>query len=50
VLPPVTWLVGCQASKSDRPGEDLSAPVRAAIDVAAAEVRRLVADAGVPWN
>ena len=49
VLPPVTWLVGCQASKSDRPGEELSASVRAAIDVAAAEVRRLVTDAGVPW-
>jgi len=50
VLPPVTWLVGCQASKSDRPGEDLSAPVRAAIDVAAAEVRRLVSEAGVRWD
>jgi hydrogenase maturation protease len=50
VLPPVTWLVGCQASKSDRPGEDLSPPVRAAVDVAAAEVRRLVTDAGVAWR
>jgi hydrogenase maturation protease len=50
VLPPVTWLVGCQASRSDRPGEDLSAPVRAAVEVAGAEVRRLVTEAGVPWD
>jgi len=49
VLPPVTWLVACQASTSDRPDEDLSPPVGAAVDVACAQVRRLVTEAGVPW-
>lgn len=51
VLPPVTWLVGCQPGvESDRPGEDLSPAVRAAIGPAAAEVRRLVSESGVAWN
>lgn len=51
VLPPVTWLVGCQPGpEPDRPGEDLSPAVRAAIIPAAAEVRRLVTEAGVPWT
>ncbi|TQM11095.1 hydrogenase maturation protease [Pseudonocardia kunmingensis] len=51
VLPPVTWLVGCQpGAESDRPGEDLSPEVRAAIGSAAAEVRRLVTEAGVSWT
>jgi hydrogenase maturation protease len=50
VLPPVTWLVGCQpGAESDRPGADLSHEVRAAIGPAAAEVRRLVTEAGVHW-
>lgn len=49
VLPPATWLVGCQPTTNDRPGENISPPVRAAIDVAAAEVRRLVTEAGVAW-
>lgn len=49
VLPRSTWLVGCQASGSDRPGEDVSPPVAAAVDVAVAEVRRLVTEAGLPW-
>lgn len=50
VLPPVTWLVGCQPGVSDRPGEEPSPAVRAAIEPAAAEVRRLVTEAGVPWT
>jgi hydrogenase maturation protease len=50
VLPPVTWLVGCQASASDRPGEEMSDPVAAAVAVAAAEVRRLVTEAGIAWD
>ncbi|WP_219415768.1 hydrogenase maturation protease [Pseudonocardia nigra] len=50
VLPPVTWLVACQATPSDRPGAEVSAPVLAALDVAAAQVRRLVREAGVSWE
>lgn len=51
VLPPVTWLVGCQPGpESDRPGEPLTVAVQAAIAPAAAEVRRLVSEAGVPWE
>jgi hydrogenase maturation protease len=40
-LPPQVWLVGCQPADADRLGEGLSAPVAAAVGVAAAEVRRL---------
>lgn len=51
VLPPVTWLVGCQPGmEADRPGEPLSPPVHAAIEPAAEEVRRLVREAGVAWT
>lgn len=50
VLPPVTWLVGCQpGAEQDRPGQPPSPEVLAAIGPAAAEVRRLVSEAGVPW-
>lgn len=50
VLPPVTWLVGCQPGpESDRPGEPPSRAVLAAVRPAAAEVRRLVSEAGVAW-
>lgn len=50
VLPPVTWLVGCQPVEMDEPRRELSAPVRAAVATAAAEVRRLVTEAGVAWG
>ncbi|MGH4022212.1 MAG: hydrogenase maturation protease [Pseudonocardiaceae bacterium] len=49
VLPPETWIVGCQPADADRLGEGLSAPVAAAVDVAATEVRRLVSTLGVAW-
>lgn len=50
VLPPVTWLVGCQPGvEADRPGGPPSPAVLAAIEPAAAEVRRLVSEAGVAW-
>lgn len=49
VLPPETWIVGCQPVDAERLGEGLSAPVAAAVDVAAAEVRRLVGSLGVAW-
>lgn len=51
VLPPVTWLVGCQPGpEHDRPGQPPSAEVLAAIGPAATEVRRLVSAAGVVWR
>lgn len=51
VLPPVTWLVGCQPGpEHDRPGEPVSPPVLAAVGPAAAQVRRLVSEAGLPWG
>lgn len=50
VLPPETWVVGCQVQHPERLGEGLSSPVAAAVDVAAAEVRKLVGTLGVPWT
>lgn len=50
VLPPETWIVGCQPLDAERLGEGLSAPVAAAIDAAATEVRRLAATLGVTWT
>lgn len=51
VLPPVTWLVGCQPGpEHDRPGGPPSPAVLAAVAPAAAEVRRLVSEAGVAWS
>lgn len=52
-LPAATWLVGCQPLDADRVGQGLSAPVAAALEVAADEVERLLDDAfgvtdGVP--
>lgn len=49
VLPPETWIVGCQPVDADRLGEGLSEPVAEAVDVAAAEVRRLAVTSGVHW-
>lgn len=51
VLPPVVWLVGCQPGpEHDRPGQPPSPEVLGAIGPAAAEVRRLVTEAGVLWE
>jgi hydrogenase maturation protease len=49
VLPAVTWVVGCQPADAERLGEGLSPPVARAVEVASAEVRRLVTAIGVPW-
>ncbi len=50
VLPAESWVVGCQIADDDRLGEGLSEPVAAAVDVAIAEVRRLVNTLGVVWG
>lgn len=50
VLPPETWIVGCQPVDAERLGQGLSAPVLAAVDIAADEVRRLVTTLGVTWT
>jgi len=50
ILPAETWLVGCQVDQADAVSEALSPAVAAAVHRAAAEVRRLVTDAGVPWS
>lgn len=49
VLPPTTWLLGCQPRDAERLGEGLSPEVAAAVGPAAAEVRRLVSELGVDW-
>lgn len=50
VLPPVVHLVGCQhLDAREGLGVGLSAPVEAAVAVAADEVRRLVTELGRPW-
>ena len=49
VLPASTWVVGCQPADAERLGEGLSPEVAAAVDLASAEVRRLVTTIGVPW-
>jgi hydrogenase maturation protease len=49
VLPGTVWLVGCQPADAGRVGEGLSAELGRAVDVAAAEVRRLVGELGVRW-
>ena len=50
VLPGHVWIVGCQPEDAERLGEGLSAAAAAGVDAAAREVRRLVAELGVPWN
>lgn len=49
ILPAATWLVGCQPADVDGLAERLSPPVAAAVEVAAAEVRRLATDLGLLW-
>ena len=43
-LPADVWLVGCQPADADSLGDRLSPEVDAAVTVAAAEVRQLIAD------
>jgi hydrogenase maturation protease len=50
VLPERTVLVGCQVGEADGVGEGLSAALERSVAVAAAEVRRVVADLGVAWT
>ncbi len=47
VLPEDRWLVGAQIGDPDQLGTGLSPEIDAAVEVAAAEVRRLVGDAAV---
>lgn len=48
-LPAGVWLVGCQPVDAERVGHGLSPEVAGAVDVAVAELRRLVASLGVDW-
>jgi hydrogenase maturation protease len=50
ILPASTWLVGCQPYDAETYAEGLTPVVDAAVDVAISEVRRLVAELGVPWE
>jgi hydrogenase maturation protease len=50
ILPATTLLVGCQAAVADTYEQGLSDPVAAGVEVAAAEVRRIVTDLGIPWR
>ncbi|MPZ66918.1 MAG: hydrogenase maturation protease [Pseudonocardiaceae bacterium] len=50
VLPAQSWIVGCQLEDADMLGQGLSEHVAAAVDVAIAEVRRLVRSLGVEWE
>lgn len=49
VLPARTTTIGCQPVDVDTPVQGLTAPVAAAVEAAADEVRRHVAALGVPW-
>lgn len=49
VLPPIVQLVGCQHVDASEVGEGLHPEVAAAVAPAAAEIRRLVTELGVPW-
>ena len=50
VMPATAWLVGCQPLDAERVGEGLSTEVAAAVEPAAAEVRRLVTELGIDWR
>lgn len=49
VLPEEVWVVGGQVAEVDGLGQGLSSPLEPAVAVAVAEVKRLVASAGVAW-
>ena len=49
VLPATTLVVGCVPVEAERYHHGLSEVVRAAVGPAAAEVRRIVSEAGLPW-
>jgi hydrogenase maturation protease len=44
LLPADTWLVGCEPLDADRVGEGLSMPVSMALDAAAVEIHRVLAE------
>ncbi len=50
ILPESTLLVGCQLADPDQLGVGLSPEVARATTVAVAEVRRIVAELGIPWD
>jgi len=49
ILPESVWLVGCQVVDAESVGQGLSSELSGAVETAAAEVRRLVTELGVPW-
>jgi hydrogenase maturation protease len=49
ILPTRTVVVGCQVNDAQSYAQGLSARVAAGVEVAAAEVRRLVTELGIPW-
>jgi hydrogenase maturation protease len=50
VLPAATVMVGCQTTAADELAERLSPAVAEGVATAAAEVRRVVTELGVPWT
>jgi hydrogenase maturation protease len=50
VLPPLTLIVGCQHDDAQRYSEGLTAAVEQGVEPAAAEVRRIVSEAGIVWH
>ena len=50
VLPDPTVLVGCQIAGADELGMGLSPAVKGGVEAAAAEVRSIVGELGVPWG
>lgn len=50
VLPDSTLLVGCQLADPDQLGQGLSPEVARAAEAAVVEVRRIVAELGIPWG
>lgn len=50
IVPPATYLVGCQLQDAESLDQELSHRVHHAVDVAVAEVRRLVSGLGIDWQ
>jgi hydrogenase maturation protease len=50
VLPPTTWVIGCQPADTDVLGEGLSPKVSDAVEIAIQELQSLVRDLGVAWE
>lgn len=50
VLPDITMIVGCHPADADRYGEGLTDVVQRGVEPAAAEIRRIVTELGIPWH